>query len=107
MQLEEKEWCELFGNSIEFTSSDRFSSDETEDIETGKSSKIPQWDGLKEVNKIVKWCFYQSNPTKWGYRKWMMKTEREIGLSVITQQRFGDQTSVIRTNGWLSKVQLD
>ena len=45
MQLEEKEWCELFGNRIEFTSSDRFSSDETEEIETKQNSKniITRW----------------------------------------------------------------
>lgn len=45
MQLQEKEWCELFGNSIEFTSSDRFSSDETEERETKQNSKniIMRW----------------------------------------------------------------
>ena len=45
MQLEEKEWCELFGNRIEFTSSDRFSSDETQEIETKQNIKniITRW----------------------------------------------------------------
>ena len=37
----------------------------------------------------------------------MMKIWREIGVSDITEQTLADQTRVIRTNGWLSKVELD
>ena len=36
--------------------------------------------------------------------KWMMKIWRKIGLFEITEQ---NQTRVIRTNGWPSKVELD
>ena len=61
----------------------------------------------KEVNKIVVRYFYQSDPTKRGYRKQMMKIWREIGVFDVTEQRLADQTGVIRTNGWLSKAELD
>ena len=61
----------------------------------------------KEVNKIVVRYFYQSDPTKRGYRKQMMKIWREIGVFDVTKQRLADQTGVIRTNGWLSKAELD
>ena len=37
----------------------------------------------------------------------MMKIWREIGVSDITEQTLADQTRVIGTNGWLSKVELD
>ena len=37
----------------------------------------------------------------------MMKIWREIGVFDITEQTRADQTRVIRTNGWLSKVELD
>ena len=40
-------WC------LEMSISSVPSSEETEKIETENKSKIPQWDGLKEVNKIV------------------------------------------------------
>ena len=36
-------------------------------------------------------CFYQSNPTKRGYKKRMMKIWREIGVFEITEQRPADQ----------------
>ena len=36
-----------------------------------------------------------------------MKIWREIGVFDITEQTLADQTRVIRTNGWLSKVELD
>ena len=31
---------------------------------------------------------------------------REIGALEVTEQRLADQTKVIRTNGWLSEVEL-
>ena len=41
MMMEEKEWSELFGNRRDFTSFDRLSKDETEEIEAEGNSKIP------------------------------------------------------------------
>ena len=60
----------------------------------------------KEVKKIVMRRFYQKDPTKRGYRKQMIEIWREIGLFEKTEQRLADQTRVIRTNGWLSEVEL-
>ena len=37
----------------------------------------------------------------------MMKIWGEIGAFEVTEQRPADQTRVIRTNGWLSEVELD
>ena len=45
----------------------------------------------KEVNKIVMRYFYQSDLTKQGYRKQMMKIWREIGVFEVTEQRLADQ----------------
>ena len=37
----------------------------------------------------------------------MMKTQREIGVFEVTEQKLVDQTRAIRTNGWVSEVELD
>ena len=37
-------------------------------------------------------CFYQSDPTKRGYKKQIMKIWREIGLSEITKQKLADRS---------------
>ena len=37
----------------------------------------------------------------------MMKIWREVGVFEVIEQRLADQTRVIRTNGWLSEVELD
>ena len=36
-----------------------------------------------------------------------MKTQREIGVFEVTEQKLIDQTRAIRTNGWVSEVELD
>ena len=57
---------------------------------------VRRW--TKEVNKLVMRCFYQSDPTRKGYRKRMIAIWREIGTSEITEQRLVDPARVIRTN---------
>ena len=52
----------------------------------------------KEVNKLVMRWFYQSDPTRRGYRKLMIAIWREIGTFEITEQRLVDQVRAIRTN---------
>ena len=64
----------------------------------------------KEENKLVMRCFYQSDSTrrgyqKVGYRKRMVAIWREI--VEITEQRVVDQASIIRTNEWLTEVELE
>ena len=57
MLLEEEEWNEWFGNSREFTNSERFSSDESKEMEAENISKNTRIRWRKEVNKIVMRCF--------------------------------------------------
>ena len=61
----------------------------------------------KEVNKIVMRCFYSSEPTKRGYRQRMLNVWKEIGVFKLTEQRLADQARAIRTNGWLSEIELE
>ena len=79
--------------------------DEKENNKRNNRNTRARW--TKEVNKTVMRCFYQSDPTKRGYRKRMMTIWREIGLFDVTEQRLADQTRAIRTNGWLSVVELE
>ena len=105
--LLEEEWNELFRNSREFKNFEVFSSDELEEMKAENISENTRIRWTKEANKIVMRYFYQSDPTKRGHRKQIMRIWREIGVSDVTKQRLADQTRVIRTNGWLSKVELD
>ena len=61
----------------------------------------------KEVNKIVMRCFYRSEPAKRGYRKRMLSIWNELGVFEITEQRLADQERAIRTNEWLSEIELE
>ena len=61
----------------------------------------------KEVNKLVMGCFYQSDPTRRGYKKRMIAIWREIETFDITYQRLVDHARVIRTNEWLTVVELE
>ena len=61
----------------------------------------------KEVNKIVMRCFYRSEPTKRGYRKRVLSIWKELGVFEISEQRLADQARAIRTNGWLSEIELE
>ena len=61
----------------------------------------------KEENKLVMRCFYQSDPTRRGYRKRTIAIWREIGTFEITEQRLADQAKVVRKNEWLTEVELE
>ena len=61
----------------------------------------------KEENELVMRCFYQNDPTRRGYQKRMIAIWREIGTFEITEKRLVDQTRVIRTNEWLTEVELE
>ena len=52
-------------------------------------------------------CFYQSDPTRRGYQKRMIAIQRELGTFEITEQGLADQARVIRTNEWLTEVELE
>ena len=49
-------------------------------------------------------CFYQSNPTRKGYRKQMTAFRRELGTF---EQRLVDQARVVRTSEWLTEMELE
>ena len=61
----------------------------------------------KKEKKLVMRCFYQSEPTRRGYRKRMITVWREIGTFEITEQRLVDQARVTRINQWLTEVELE
>ncbi|XP_068738998.1 uncharacterized protein [Montipora capricornis] len=61
----------------------------------------------KEVNRIVMRCFYMSEPSKRGYRRRMLGIWKERGVFEVSEQRLADQARAIRTNGWLSEIELE
>lgn len=61
----------------------------------------------KEVNRIVMRCFYMSEPSRRGYRRRMLGIWKERGVFEVSEQRLADQARAIRTNGWLSEVELE
>ena len=61
----------------------------------------------KALNKIVMRCIFESNPNVRGYRQRMNKIWKEEGLFELSEQKLAGQARVIRTNGWLSEVELE
>ena len=94
MLLEEEQWNELFGNNWVFW---RIFKWRVRKIKAENISKTTRIRPTKEFNKIPMRCLYHSNPSKRGYRKWITKIWREIGVFEVTKQRLADQTKMIRT----------
>ena len=42
-----------------------------------------------------------------GYRKRMKKVQEEIGVFEASEQRLADQATAIRTNDWLSTLEIE
>ena len=67
----------------------------------------------KEVDKVVMECFYRSKPFHKegqpirGFRKKIFREWRERGMFESTEQRVSDQATAIRTNDWLSELELE
>ena len=93
------------GTSCESSTSGRCSTETQREPDRQQTTAKLKW--TKEVNKIVMRCFYKSDPSKRGYRKRMIAIWNDIGVFEITEQRLADQNRMIRTNGWLSNVELD
>ena len=81
---------------------------------TGVSIRLPKmkemgkrmlWD--KAVNKIVIECWLRSDPTIRGYRKRMKHIWDERGIFESSEQRLADQARQIRTNDWLTTVEVE
>ena len=52
-------------------------------------------------------CFYQIDPARRGYRKRVIAVWRDKGTFEITEQRLADEARVVRTNEWLTEVELE
>ena len=76
-----------------------------EDRDPEVEMMVRRW--TKEENELVMRCFYQNDPTRREYQKRMIAIWREIGTFEITEQRLVDQARVIRTNEWLTEVELE
>ena len=61
----------------------------------------------KEMNKIVMKCYIKSSPDRRRYRKRMIAIWSEEGICEITEQRLACQARAIKTNGWLSAVEIE
>ena len=98
MVLGEKRWKDLFGNSMEVTSFNRFSyeSSNEDDIDIKYNNKETQtW--TKTMNTAVMECYFFSRPVDkeskpvQGYRKRMHNTWKEKYGTKITEQRLRGQ----------------
>ena len=73
---------------------------------TSRTRKRLQW--TIEDNKETMFCYYQSEPTKRGYRKrlneiWQARNNKPN----ITEQNLADRAKLIQKKQWMTKVQLD
>ena len=64
-----------------------------------------EWE--KAVNKVVIECWIRSEPTKRKYRQRMKKIWDEIGVFSVAEQRLADQARQIRTNKWLTDIEME
>ena len=60
----------------------------------------------KAVKKIVFECWIRSDPTKIKYRQRLKKIWDEIGVFLVTEQKLADQARQIRTNKWLTDMEI-
>ena len=73
-----------------------------------KTSVRTTW--TKYLNRIVMKCYLKSDPTVRGYRQRMHKIWQELGLLglfELSEQKLAGQARVIKTNKWLSSVELE
>ena len=61
----------------------------------------------QEDNRRVMECYYQSTPSRNGYRKRMLQIWVEKGMFQVTEQRLVVQANQIRTKQWLSELELE
>ena len=72
---------------------------------TDQTRRRLKWE--KEVNRIVIECWVRNEPTKRGYRQRMKRFSDEKGVFEVREQRLADQARAIRTNDWLTKVEIE
>ena len=57
-------------------------------------------------NRRVMGCYYESNPSRNGYRRRMHELWISHGNFYVTEQRLVDQANQIRKRKWLSDLEL-
>ena len=62
---------------------------------------------MKELTELVMRCYFLSDPNKRGFRKWMLKIRKDIGVFELSEQNLAGQALGIRTNGWLSELETE
>ena len=74
-------------------------------------SKKMKWS--KETNILIMKCYYKSKPLmgraggKGGYMNRMFNHWNEIGIFPSSRERIANQARKIRTNNWLSELELE
>ena len=61
----------------------------------------------QEENRVVRECYYRSEPGVRGYRKIMHDLWMAKDLFVVTEQRIVAQANQIRKKKWLSDLELE
>ena len=60
-----------------------------------------------EVNRVVMECYFESEATARGYRKKMPSAWKKREMVKVSEQNLADQVRAIKTNKWLSEVELE
>ena len=71
---------------------------------TDQRKEKMKWE--KAVSKIVIKCWIRSEPTRRKYRQRMKQIWDEI-VFPVTEQRLADQARQIRTNKWLTDIEIE
>ena len=78
---------------------------EVKKINERAPNKRLKWD--KAVNCIVMECYLRSEPKKRGYRQRMKKLWDTKGVFEANEGRLADQARAIRTNSWLTDLEIE
>ena len=60
-----------------------------------------------KLYRVVKECYFESRPGNRGYTKRMLSTWQNRGIFRVTEQNLADQARAIKTNNWLSAIELE
>ena len=58
------------------------------------------------MNRVVMECYFESEPTVRGYRKRKLSVWQKRDMFKVSEQNLADQARAIKTNKWLSEVEL-
>ena len=59
------------------------------------------------VNRAVMECYFESEPTVRGYRKRLPSAWQKRGMFKVSERNLADQARAVKTNKWLSEVELE